>query len=245
VQHKWDTSCRFIFYVRFASILCFTTLLTVVVVNDGWSDHLFYAIARWACITFSILLIKSGLHELFTRGLFAFLADSRNWVETYIAVASFVSLIGMELQARRETAPGGDGAALTSEPMSDGGSAASSGKKTVFLSHLYLKMLILSRQARDKHRKTPKKTVFLFFAGDYAGTSGRLATMQAILMLLVWLRLAKWCGNVSLLRCHFHTETPPIICQDRLRTDKGKVETKKTFPAGCKVLRVCSSRWRS
>ena len=160
MQHKWDTSCRFIFYMRFASILCFTTLLTVVVVNDSWSDHLFYDTARWACIGFSVLLIKSGLHELFTRGLFAFLADSRNWVETYIAVASFVSLIGMELQARRETAPGGDGAALTSEPMSDGGSAASSGKKTVFLSHLYLKMLILSRQARDKHRKTPKKCRF-------------------------------------------------------------------------------------
>jgi len=175
--------------MRFASILCFTTLLTVVVVNDGWSDHLFYAIARWACIGFSVLLIKSGLHELFTRGLFAFLADSRNWVETYIAVASFVSLIGMELQARRETALDGDGAALTSEPMSGGGSAAGSG-------------------------------------GDYAGTSGRLATMQAILMLLVWLRLAKWCGNVSLLPCHFHTENPPIICQDRLQTDKGKRNQK-------------------
>eukprot|EP01046_Picozoa_sp_COSAG06_P018681 COSAG06_NODE_1307_length_9916_cov_99.462361_21_plen_292_part_00 len=155
VQHKWDSSCRFIFYVRFASILCFTTLLTVVVVNDGWSEHLFYDIARWACIGFSVLLIKSGLHELFMRGLFAFLADSRNWVETYIAAASFVSLIGMELQARRETAP--DGVALASEP-SGGGSAAGA-------------------------------------SGDYAGT--RFATMQAILMLLVWLRLAKWCGSVS------------------------------------------------
>ena len=32
-----------------------------------------------------------------------------------------------------------------------------SGKKTAFLSHLYIKMLILPKQARDKHRKNSKK----------------------------------------------------------------------------------------
>jgi hypothetical protein len=31
------------------------------------------------------------------------------------------------------------------------------GKKTVFLSHLYIKMLILPRQARDKHREKHSK----------------------------------------------------------------------------------------
>eukprot|EP01046_Picozoa_sp_COSAG06_P036393 COSAG06_NODE_4008_length_4666_cov_3.913072_6_plen_102_part_00 len=38
-----------------------------------------------------------------------------------------------------------------------GGDDAGAGKKTVFLSHLYIKMLILPRQARDKHRKALKK----------------------------------------------------------------------------------------
>jgi hypothetical protein len=33
------------------------------------------------------------------------------------------------------------------------------GKKTGFLSHLYLKVIFLPRQARDKHRKTQKKPV--------------------------------------------------------------------------------------
>jgi hypothetical protein len=35
------------------------------------------------------------------------------------------------------------------------------GKKTGFLSHLYLKMMILPRQARDKHRENSKKARFL------------------------------------------------------------------------------------
>jgi hypothetical protein len=38
---------------------------------------------------------------------------------------------------------------------------ATSGKKTVFLSHLYIEMLCLPRQARDKHRENSKQTVFL------------------------------------------------------------------------------------
>eukprot|EP01046_Picozoa_sp_COSAG06_P013623 COSAG06_NODE_828_length_12054_cov_67.028440_11_plen_361_part_00 len=33
--------------------------------------------------------------------------------------------------------------------------------KTVFLSHLYIKTIFLPRQARDKHKKSSKKTVFL------------------------------------------------------------------------------------
>jgi hypothetical protein len=35
-----------------------------------------------------------------------------------------------------------------------------SGKKTGFLGHLYLKMMILPRQARDKHRENSKKSPF-------------------------------------------------------------------------------------
>eukprot|EP01051_Picozoa_sp_SAG22_P029890 SAG22_NODE_11306_length_491_cov_0.788265_1_plen_69_part_01 len=38
---------------------------------------------------------------------------------------------------------------------------AESGKKTVLLSHLYIKMLILPRQARDKHRENSKIDRFL------------------------------------------------------------------------------------
>jgi hypothetical protein len=34
------------------------------------------------------------------------------------------------------------------------------GKKTVFSSHLYIKMIILPRQALDKHRKNSKKEAF-------------------------------------------------------------------------------------
>ena len=47
------------------------------------------------------------------------------------------------------------------EQDDDDASAAAAGKKTVFLSHLYINMLILPRQARDKHRKTQKSAVFL------------------------------------------------------------------------------------
>ena len=36
-----------------------------------------------------------------------------------------------------------------------------SGKKTAFLSHLYTKMLILPKQARDKHSENSKKDRFL------------------------------------------------------------------------------------
>ena len=35
------------------------------------------------------------------------------------------------------------------------------GEKTVFLSHLYIEMLFLPRQARDEHRENSKKTVLL------------------------------------------------------------------------------------
>ena len=35
------------------------------------------------------------------------------------------------------------------------------GDKTVFLSHLYIKMMILPRQARDKHRENSKKDRFV------------------------------------------------------------------------------------
>eukprot|EP01046_Picozoa_sp_COSAG06_P012088 COSAG06_NODE_698_length_12975_cov_108.592575_8_plen_118_part_00 len=35
------------------------------------------------------------------------------------------------------------------------------GKKTGFLSHLYIKVMILPRQARDKHRENSKKARFV------------------------------------------------------------------------------------
>ena len=41
------------------------------------------------------------------------------------------------------------------------GLQASSGKKTGFLSHLYVKVIFLPRQARDKHRENSKKARFL------------------------------------------------------------------------------------
>jgi hypothetical protein len=40
-------------------------------------------------------------------------------------------------------------------------SRAGHGKKTILLSHLYIKMIILPRQARDKHRENSKKDCFL------------------------------------------------------------------------------------
>jgi hypothetical protein len=36
-----------------------------------------------------------------------------------------------------------------------------SGEKTVFLSHLYIKVIFLPRQARDKHRENSKTDRFL------------------------------------------------------------------------------------
>eukprot|EP01046_Picozoa_sp_COSAG06_P031807 COSAG06_NODE_3130_length_5807_cov_14.069727_2_plen_117_part_00 len=40
------------------------------------------------------------------------------------------------------------------------GARAAQGKKTAFLSHLYIKMMILPRQARDNHRENSKKVPF-------------------------------------------------------------------------------------
>jgi hypothetical protein len=37
------------------------------------------------------------------------------------------------------------------------GGSDDAGEKTVFLSHLYIKMLFLPRQARDKHKENSKK----------------------------------------------------------------------------------------
>ena len=40
------------------------------------------------------------------------------------------------------------------------------GEKTVFLSHLYIKTIVLPRQARDKHRENSKKD-YRFVAGTH------------------------------------------------------------------------------
>ena len=56
-----------------------------------------------------------------------------------------------------------------------------SGKKTVFLRHLYIKIMILPRQARDKHRENSKKARFL-----EGGGGGELQVRRR-----------------SFLRCHF------------------------------------------
>jgi hypothetical protein len=50
------------------------------------------------------------------------------------------------------------------------------GEKTVFLSHLYIKTMILPRQARDKHRENSKKRAF----SHQASTVMELRTTDAI-----------------------------------------------------------------
>ena len=58
----------------------------------------------------------------------------------------------------------------TARPASPSGR---SGNKTVFFSHFYIKMIILPRQARDKHRKsTQKRNVLLQRRGRGHGTTG-------------------------------------------------------------------------
>jgi hypothetical protein len=40
-------------------------------------------------------------------------------------------------------------------------------QKRHFLRHLYIKTIILPRQARDKHRESTQKRVVAFFAGGF------------------------------------------------------------------------------
>jgi hypothetical protein len=58
------------------------------------------------------------------------------------------------------------------------------GKKTVFLSHLYIKMIIMPRQARDKHRENSKRETG-FLQSSSSGCS-KSATRGANEQLLFW-----------------------------------------------------------
>ena len=46
-------------------------------------------------------------------------------------------------------------------------------RKRVFLSHLYIKMLFLPRQARDKHKKSSKKDAFSLAGDEVCSRQGR------------------------------------------------------------------------
>jgi len=52
------------------------------------------------------------------------------------------------------------------------------GEKTVFLSHLYIKMMILPRQARDKHRENSKKARLLAEVQDLSCWSPMMNLMR-------------------------------------------------------------------
>jgi hypothetical protein len=55
----------------------------------------------------------------------------------------------------------------------------SSGKKTVFWSHLYIKTIFLPRQARDKHRENSKKVRFSESGPSLAGWLGNFVSSLA------------------------------------------------------------------
>jgi hypothetical protein len=59
------------------------------------------------------------------------------------------------------------------------------GKKTAFLSHFYIKCIILPRQARDKHRETTQKKCHF-----PSGGVGVLAVL--VVLLLVWFWNSRW-----------------------------------------------------
>lgn len=61
IHHKWDASCRFIFFTTVFHSLNFTVLLTAVIVNDGANNSNFLNIARWYCLLLVALLIKYQL----------------------------------------------------------------------------------------------------------------------------------------------------------------------------------------
>jgi hypothetical protein len=47
------------------------------------------------------------------------------------------------------------------------------GEKTAFLRHLYIKIIFLPRQARDKHRKNSKKSPFSRSCPQRAAITGK------------------------------------------------------------------------
>jgi hypothetical protein len=96
---------------------------------------------------------------------------------------------------------------------------------TAFLSHVYIKTIILPRQVRDKHRETtPKNPVFrtcrlrrraLGAAGRRRGPSRSSVTR------LGGRRCSVRKRTTYLLRCHFILKMPSFY-QDRLGTNIGK-----------------------
>ena len=83
------------------------------------------------------------------------------------------------------------------------------GKKTVFLSHLYIKMIIMPRQARDKHRENSKRETG-FLQSSSSGCS-KSATRGANEQLLFW--------SHFILKMLVSTQTGSGQTSEKLRTN--------------------------
>ena len=108
-------------------------------------------------------------------------------------------------------------------------------KRPLFLSHLYLKMMILPRQARDKHREiTPKKstTVLLQIPTLYLGAESRLRLLPSFF---------STSSSFWIFGGHF-VQKDPNVCQDRLGTDIGHVENRTSFLQAAALARMRSRR---
>jgi hypothetical protein len=87
----------------------------------------------------------------------------------------------------------------------------SAGKKTVLLSHLYMKTIILPRQARDKHRESTQKRDDRFLRRCANHASVPCAQARKL---------------ISFAR-HLFMLNMPSFYQDRLGTNTGKEHSKK------------------
>jgi hypothetical protein len=67
---------------------------------------------------------------------------------------------------------------LQGEAWDDADTARSEGKKTGFLSHLYIKVIFLPRQARDKHRESTQEGEMRFFW--YMQETAQTTSMSAL-----------------------------------------------------------------
>lgn len=101
IHQKWHSNgLRFDFYVTVMSSLVFTTLLTVVVLNDTQD----YTRARRYCLFNVTLLIKAQVHQLFADGVLKYFSGLINLADTFIHGAAVVVLLESEQRKGRSVA---------------------------------------------------------------------------------------------------------------------------------------------
>eukprot|EP01046_Picozoa_sp_COSAG06_P007104 COSAG06_NODE_342_length_17160_cov_11.393353_2_plen_165_part_00 len=77
------------------------------------------------------------------------------------------------------------------------------GEKTGFLSHLYIKVIFLPRQARDKRRENSKKARFVEVVDWFSNQTCRLDSLDALSRKLSW-AIEAVCENGSSFEPYMH-----------------------------------------